>query len=191
MEECTKALQKSLEFEEDRNKVLIEIDELRNEQNERMRTDETYYRNTEKTKILNDQLQEAKKSLKQIKHETEDSSIFTTRVLESFSALSPSCRKRSLYNQTNPKLTLSKTSLFRESSSYVPTYIDELERTPTKEVARRASPMKSRQKESSLNELDPMSMTDDEFDKFFLPKRTSSSCSPLLESCDKDNIISK
>lgn len=193
LEECTNALQKSLEFEEDRNKVLMEIDELRNEQRERMKTDETYYRNTEKTEILNDQLQEAKKSLEQIKQETEDSSLFTSRVLESFSAVSPSCRKRSLYSQTSPKLKLSKTSLFRESSSYVPTYIDELEKTPTKEVVahHRGSLIKSRQQESSLNELDPMSMTDDEFDKFFLPKKTSSSCSAPLESCDKENVISK
>ena len=193
LEECTNALQKSLEFEEDRNKVLLEIDELRHEQKERMKTDETYYRNTEKTEILNDQLQEAKKSLEQIKQETEDSSLFTCRVLESFSAVSPSCRKRSLYSQASPKLKLSKTSLFRESTPYIPTYIDELEKTPTKEVvAQRGSPMKSRQQESSLNDLDPMSMTDDEFDKFFLPKKTSSSCSaPRVESCDKENITSK
>ena len=138
-----------------------------------MKMEETYYRNTEKAEILNDQLQEAKKSLEQIKQETEDSALFTTRVLDSFSAVSPSCRKRSMHNQTSPKLKLSRTL-----SSYVSTYNDELETTPTKEVTqtRRASPTKSRQ-EVSFNEVDPMSMTDDEFDKFFLPKKASSGCS--------------
>ena len=186
LEDCTNALQKSLAFEDERNEVLKEIDKLRSEQNERMQMDETYYRNTEKTEILNQQLQEARKSLEQIKQETEDTTLFTSRVLDSFLAVSPSCRKRSIHSQNSPKIKSSRTSVFRDTSSYVPTYIDELEKTPTKEVAdnnhshrhRRPSPTKSRQ-ESSLNEADPMSMTDEEFDKFFLPKKTSSNCSSL------------
>jgi hypothetical protein len=181
LEECTNALQKSLHTEEDRRKVLKEIDELKNEQHERQKMDETYYRNTEKIDILTDQLTDAKTSLEQAKQETLDSTVFTNRVLETFSSVSPA-RKRTLYGHQSPRLKTSRTSLFQASSSYVPTYLDELERTPTRDTKspsstirhRSKSPTKSHQETAAGNDLDPMSMTDEEFDRMFLPKKDSS-----------------
>ncbi|XP_066915412.1 uncharacterized protein [Clytia hemisphaerica] len=183
LEECTNALEKSLSFEEDRRKVLKELDELKNEHQERQKTDESYYRNNEKVDILTEQLNDAKKTLEDVKQETLDSTVFTSRVLESFSSVSPSCRKRSLLSQATPKLKSSRGSLFRDSSSYIPTYIDELESTPTRDVhKRRTPPTKGRRKEPvpDLNDVDPMSMTDDEFDKIFMPKKTNSDHSSPL-----------
>lgn len=121
--------------------------------------------------------------MEEVKQETLDSTVFTSRVLESFSSVSPSCRKRSLLSQATPKLKSSRGSLFRDSSSYIPTYIDELESTPTRDVRkRRTPPTKGRRKEPvpDLNDVDPMSMTDEEFDKIFMPKKTNSDHSSPL-----------
>ena len=197
LEECTNALQKSLHAQEDRKKVLKEIDELKNEQRERQKTDETYYRNTEKIDILTDQLTDAKSSLEQAKQETLDNTVFTNRVLETFSSVSPTRSKRTLYNDKSSRLKSSRTSLFQESSSHVPTYLEELEeRTPTRDTKspssiirhRNKSPTKSRQESATGNDLDPMSMTDEEFDRMFLPKKDDSlrMTSPVTRHVDND-----
>lgn len=151
LEECTNALEKTLEMNEDRGKILQELEQLRNAHFENQRLDESFYRHSEKMDVLTNKLYDAKNTLNQIKQESMDNTLFTKRVIENFSSVSPTRKRRIEYLNT-PKVRRSRVSLFNE-----------LEKTP-------------------LRDLDPMSMTDEEFDQIFLPKKTLSPPISILKT---------
>ena len=170
LEKCTNALQSSLTMEVDRKSVLREIEQLRNEHIEKEKLDENFYRQTEKTDILTNQLTDAKKSLSEIKQDQFDSTLFTNRVLDGFSSVSP--RKRQFKDSHTPRRRGGSAQTIFQS----PSFFD----TSPKHVV------------MATRDIDPMSMTDEEFDEMFLPRKTVSKFTKQEEkSKNKRHVSSK
>lgn len=153
-----------MQTEESRTKILKELEQLRDEHFEKQRLDENFYRHSEKIGVLTDQLHDAKNSLSQIKLDSMDNTLFANRVIENFSSVSPTRKRRIPQDSRSPKTRRSRVSLFNE-----------LELTPTRDFV--------------TKDFDPMSMTDEEFDQIFLPKKSVST--PSIVSAKKDSKNSK
>ncbi|XP_065051751.1 centrosomal protein of 128 kDa-like isoform X2 [Rhopilema esculentum] len=156
LEQCTKILHATLAAMEERKTVLDDLDFLKDEQLEKERLHEKYIRHTERLGSLQDQLEDAKMALQGVKDENLDSTLLSMKVLQS---LSPAPKRR--HEEKNNLLFKggNKTSSHRDTlisrGSFLTASDAEDERPPSKRS----------------KELQPMAMTDREFNDSFVPRR--------------------
>ena len=148
LEECTRALQKSIEVGKDRQRVLNDIEKLQKDQEENQKINENFYRYSEKNEILSELLNNAKSALHQLKQDSFDSNNFTSSMIETFDSVSPN-KKRKLFSFPSPPFR----STTKIAENYMPSYLDE----NSNGVSR-----------SNTLPREPMSMDDDEFNSVFL-----------------------
>ena len=156
LEECTRALQKSIEVGKDRQRVLNDIEKLQKDREENQKINENFYRYSEKNEILSELLNDAKSALHQLQQDSFDSNNFTSRMIETFDSVSPN-KKRKLFSFPSPSFK----STAKIAENYMPSYLDEhsngVSRSNTMPISK-----------SNTIPREPMSMDDDEFNSVFL-----------------------
>lgn len=148
LEECARALQKSIEVGKDRQRVLSDIEKLQKDSEENQKINENFYRHSGKNEILSELLNDAKSALHQLKQDSFDSNNFTSRMIETFDSVSPK-KKRKLFSFPSPSFK----STTKIGENYVPLYLHENSNGVSK---------------SNTIPKEPMSMDDDEFNSVFL-----------------------
>ncbi|XP_057303242.1 kinectin-like isoform X1 [Hydractinia symbiolongicarpus] len=170
--ECTRALHQTTEAEQERKNVLREIEQLKSEHVVNKKLDENYYKGSEKIEVLTEQLNEAKNSLSQMRQDSLDSNNFTNRVIETFGSVSPA-RKRKLYSFNSPRFKSTVRNLFDSSS--LQSYFED---------SKGGSPPRS----TSKRTIDPMSMTDEEFNDIFIQNKSPRRSPRKSKSSQKENV---
>ena len=100
LEECTRALHKSVELAKERETVLNEIEVLDSQHKERQKINENYIRATERIEVLTEQLSEAKVSFNELKQESMNKTNYADRMIQTFQSITPSKKPKLQHYQS-------------------------------------------------------------------------------------------